>query len=541
MSPDRGTAHGPKPTLRLYRIAAACGLMASAALVPNLAQAAPPGQSAAPEASSPGAPREGVGTAPTARSRPPLPVLPKAPSLELPAPEPKDVAALDEALKRVSSEDASLREDAVREILEAQPRLVPAIDRRVNEIANRADREAMKALLGDTRKHARDDERSRMHESGETGKVVTPDYLDMLVRDAKPTKPAWQDLVRVAAMSRMLARIGTVEAARELVDVYVRFGEFLRVDTQLQLQKMGNKAVAALIEARRHRAEKISHWAERQLDALGKGIPGEAVNTTDYQVLADVLRAYGRVRDPDAARIVISFANSERAQVREAARQAVALFGDVASWQLRDAYETTVGKKPPRDWTWERTARELFGEYDRLRLSQVYALYEQGQAALDKRDYAAMRAAFDKVLARSPAFEHQADMAPAYLEYAKAFVDKDRPAAMLALYRAERIGRGTGVGPSAQSLLLTLQGEELLARGVADQLLFRRALELDASNQRAREVLSQIERGESKRQTQLGRYAGAGAIGAVALIAIAFIALRKRTRSAPEAPAQAEP
>src|SRR5262249_29456599 len=143
---------------------------------------------------------------------------------------------------------------------EVTPGLVPAIDRRVNEIANHADREAMKALLGDTRKQARDDERTRLRESGENGKVVTPDYLDMLVRDAKPAKPAWQDLVRIAAMGRMLARIGTVEAARELIDVYVRFGEFLRVDTQLQLQKMGNKAVAALIEARRHRAEKIAHW-----------------------------------------------------------------------------------------------------------------------------------------------------------------------------------------------------------------------------------------------------------------------------------------
>jgi hypothetical protein len=146
----------------------------------------------------------------------------------------------------------------------------------------------------------------------------------MLLLAAEPNNRAWQDLVRVVAMSRMLCHAGGIQAARVLIGVYVRFGEFLRVDTQLQLEKMGGSAVAALIEARHHRAEKIAHWAERQLDGLGKAIPGEAVNTTDYQVLADVLRAYGRVRDPDAARIVISFANSERTQVREAARQAIA-------------------------------------------------------------------------------------------------------------------------------------------------------------------------------------------------------------------------
>lgn len=523
-------AEAPRlPSARRLAIQSACLVCVAtmtALSAPNRAGAAP-NVGSTPSSSEPQ--HTNPGRIP--KNRPPLPPLPKAPRRELPPPEPDDVKALDELLARFTSEDDSVREDAVREVLEVEPRLLPAIDRRLAQVAEEADKDAMKALLGDTRQRARDAERKRLRSAGEDGEVETPDYLSMLVQHAAPKKQAWQDLTRVVAMSRMLVQMGSVEATRELIEIYVRFGEFLRVDTQLQLQKLGTKAVAALIEARRHRAEKIARWAERQLDTLGKAIPGEAVNTTDYQVLADVLRAYGRVRDPDAARIVISFANSERAQVREAARQAVALMGEVANWQLRDTYETIVGKKPARDWTWERTARELFGEFDRLRLSQVYDLFEAGSLAFENGELEKAREAFDKVLARSPVFEHRAEMAPAYLSYAKKHADEDRERAVVALYRAERIAQGSPLEKQAKSLLLTLQGEALLERGLADQTLFRRALELDGANARAREALAQIERGETQSRAELGRYAPAAAIAAIALAGLAFMAVRRRYRA----------
>jgi hypothetical protein len=467
----------------------------------------------------------------------PLGPLPKAPSVELAPPEPGDVEQLDALLARIRSEDASAREDARREILEVGPRLVSAIDRRMNAIADKANRDSMKQALEGIRKRARDDERDKLRAAGEKGKVTTPDYLEMVSRDARPSAKEWQDLVSVLAMSRMLVQIGTVEAARELIDVYVRFGEFLRVDTQLMLEKMNEKAIAALIETRRHRAEKIARWAERQLDTLGKGIPGEAVQTQDQQVLADVLRAYGRTRDPDAARIVISFANSERAQVRDAARQAVALLGEIGAWQLRDTYESIVGKKPQRDWSWERTARELFGEFDRLRFAQVYEQFDRGQKAQNAGDTLAMKQAFDKVLTRNPNFDRRSEMAPGYVKFATDRADTDRAAALDALRRARRIAESDDQKKIAESLLLTLEAEQLLDRGVADQLLLRRAIELDASNQRARDVLARMERGETHGSRDLGRYASAIAIALVALAAILLIAIRRIRPSKAGAPA----
>ncbi len=462
-----------------------------------------------------------------------LPPLPEVPKLALAKPEKEDLEDLDLLLSHFRSADPHVRETAVREILEVPRRLVPAIDNRMDAIADKADRDEMKKTLSSIRKKARSDVREQMKAEGKRGRVKTPDYLEMLAKYARPQSKAWQDLIAVVAMSRMLTQIGTVQAVRELIDVYVRFGEFLRVDTQLQLEKLDDKAVAALVEARRHKAQKIARWAERQLDMLGKAIPSETVQTEDQQVLADVLRAYGRVRDPDAARIVISFANSERSQIREAARQAVALMGEVAAWQLRDSYETIVGKKPPREWTWERTARELFGELDRMRLAQVYKLYDEGLSAHENGQLEAMRAAFDKVLARSPMFEHRAKMAPGYFDYAKKIAEEQPDLALDALHRAGRITDDDALKKRIQSLELTLQAMELQKKGVADQVLVRRALDLDGENTLAKDVLGRMERGELAKKSELNRYGAAGAIGGIALLAIAFIALFRRGKPEP--------
>ena len=471
---------------------------------------------------------------------PQLPELPRAPQLELPRPEADQLEQVDRLLAGLQATDQPRREETAAELLEVSPSLVPAIHQRLDQLADRADKDAMKRLLGDIRGEARNEAREALEAEGKRGAVKTPDYLAMVIADARPRAKAWPDLVSVLGLSRMLTAIGTVKAARELIQVYVRFGEFLRVDTQLQLSKLGNRAVAALIEARRHPAEKIARWAERQLDTLGKAVPGEAVQVDDPEVLGDILRAYGRVKTPDATRIIVSFANSERSQLRDAARQAISLMGEVGHWQLRDAYENTTGKRPPRDWSWDRTARQLFAEFDRARQAQVFKLYDEGIAARKGRDLERMREIFDKVVARSPRFQHGGELTAGYLEYARGADATRRGAALLALGRAERLATSDEDRRAAHSLKLTLQAEELLERGVADQALLRRASELDPRNTRAAEVLARAVRGETKQRVTLGRYAAAGAIGVLALLAILWLLLRgKKPEAPPPPPAEA--
>src|SRR5690606_36738245 len=127
-----------------------------------------------------------------------------------------------------------------------------------------------------------------------------------------------------------------------LVRMYVRF-DLLRLEVQRRLDKIGEPALAALIETTRHPAPKIADWAKRQLSLRGKAIPQEAVRTDDPSVLASVLVALGRVGDPETARLMISFSGTDRLEVRTAARQGLVLLGESAAWQLREAFlDTTV-------------------------------------------------------------------------------------------------------------------------------------------------------------------------------------------------------
>jgi hypothetical protein len=465
-----------------------------------------------------------------------LPELPAIPSLEVARPAALELEELDARLRKLCSTDEAERDEARREALEVTAKSVPAIRFRLASTAESTKHDELKELLLKIRKKGRDDARDEQRADGAHGKLKTPDYLAMASEHADPKSKAWCSLVSVLAESRMLAQIGTTEAVRGLIDVYVRYGEFLRVDTQLQLEALGDRAVPALIETQRHQAEKIAKWATRELDALGKAIPSEAVQITDLQVLSDVLRAYGRVRDPDAARIVISFSNSERAQVREASRQAIAMLGEVGAWQLRDTYETVVGKKPPRDWNWERTARELFGEYDRLRSAEVAHLYEAGAAAREKGDLEGMRKAFDQVLTRNPDYPKREELVAAYLDYAQKTLAKSPTDALAALRRVERLGKGSEAETTATSLRLTLQAEALADAGIVDRTLLSRALEVNPKNGRAREELARFEHGEIKAD-DASRYYAVGAIGLAALGAIAYVLTR---RGVPEPSAAGE-
>jgi hypothetical protein len=457
-----------------------------------------------------------------------LPPLPTVPSIDPSAPDPTTVEELEGLLSRLVAADASERDEAARQILEISPRSVPAIDRKLAEIAEMSDLNELKRALLAVRDKAREAERQRMRAAGETGEVKTPDYLIMLVTHARPDSEAWQRVTAVVAMSRILTQIGSVESARALIGLYARFGEFLRVDTQLQLAKIGDPAVAALVEAQRHKAQRVGSWASRQLDSLGKAIASEAVQTEDHAALADILRAYGRIRDPDAARIVISFANSERLQVRLAARQAVAMMGEVALWQLRDTYENTVGKRPPRDWSWERTARELFNEFDRLRLSRSREQFEQGLAAQEQGNLERMREAFDDVLAHSPLFDQRERMTEGYLAYAAKHAESEPSKAVSALRRAARLDMDPARKQRTQSLLLTLEAQRLAEAGVVDLTLLRRAIELDEGNDRAQAALRGAEHGEIIRRSEFGRYAAALAITSLALLGVTFILLWPR-------------
>jgi tetratricopeptide (TPR) repeat protein len=209
--------------------------------------------------------------------------------------------------------------------------------------------------------------------------------------------------------------------------------------------------------------------------------------------------------------------------VRDAAREAVTMLGDNGIWQLRESYENLTGKKPPEDWNWEKLASELFASYDKARLSEVYALMDEGLAAQKSVNLDAMATAFDRVLARAPTFERRREMVPGYVDFARSLERADRPRAITILRKAVRIDPSGPRAKEAESELTYLEALELAGHGVIDETAYRRAVELDPGNARAREALGRIQTTSDAASRSFVRYLIASVLGALACVGLALV------------------
>jgi HEAT repeat protein len=478
--------------------------------------------------------------------RVPLPEIPKLAPLSHPPPEPAAVKELDgrlaDLLETRLTGPLDPAFDVSRLTKELGPDMVPAIAQRIQELRERLDGGAAEALLEKARKAGRKaldkDKRGKPKkraadraEAAEDG-----DWLAFVLSLGRTEDDAWQDVVQLYGMLRMLEAVGTTPAVRQMIDCYSYFGELVRIDVQRSIARLGDKSVAALIEARKHDTAKVARWANRMLDELGRAIPGEAVSSTDPEVLADVVRAFGRTRDVDAVRVILSFCSSDRVGLRSAAREAVGAIGEPASWQLREAYQQLTGEKPPRSWEWDRLARELFRLHDQARLAEVYRLADEGIRELADGRFARAAAAFDQVLARPPLFDSRADMAPAYVGLARELEGQSqRPAALAALRKALRLRPEHPDNPKIESRIAYLEALDLIDAGTPDRFLIERAIELDPTNEDARALLGSLEERAVKKQSRTQRYVGAAAIALVAVVGMVVVALWPRRRKRPSA------
>ena len=478
-----------------------------------------------------------------------LPELPRLASITLPEPDAASIKELDGLLDRLTSEDERSRTNARTAIAEVSPGLVPAIRHRVQDLRGSLDREAAPRVLESARKAGRKAIKGKAEGEGEIdGKkkkkakkdedeAAEGDWLDFLLAQPHAKDRDWKDVVSLVAMERMLTAIGTTPAVRELINLHSYFGEMLRVDLQRQIMKLRDKAVPALIEARQHDAKIVQRWANKQLDVLGRAIPGEAVASNDTQILADVLRAYGRTRDVDAERVILSFSNSDRLQLREASREAIAAVGEPGIWQLRDQYLSLTGNKAPKEWAWDRLARELFALYDRARLAEVYKLMDDGTAAAGAGKIVEAVENFDKVLARSPLFDRRKEMVKSYFERATQLEEGHREDALSMMRKALRLDPKGELAKKLEAEIAYLEGAISVDRGAPDKTAFQKALTIDPQHAASKQALASLEDKVVERQSQMPRYAAAGGIGLVALIAMILLARRKPPPSIrPDAP-----
>jgi tetratricopeptide (TPR) repeat protein len=496
---------------------------------------------ASPDAHALGSPAASASAVASAAALPTvLPELPRLAPISLPEPDAAAIKELDGLLDRLTSEDERARANARAAVGEVSPSLVPAIRHRIQDLRGALDREAAPRVLESARKAGRKTLKGKGDADGEESSskkkkkakkdeddAEGSDWLDFLLASPHAKDRDWKDLVGLVAMERMLTAIGTTPAVRELINLHSYFGELLRVDLQRQILKLRDRAVPALIEARQHDAKIVQKWANKQLDMLGRAIPGEAVASSDTQILADVLRAYGRTRDVDAERVILSFSNSDRIQLREASREAITAVGEPGIWQLRDQYLSLTGNKAPKDWAWDRLARELFALYDRARLAEVYKLMDDGAAAASAGKVVEAVESFDKVLARSPLFDRRKEMVKSYVERATQLEGDHRDDALSMMRKALRLDPKGELAKKLEAEIAYLEGAISVDRGAPDKTAFQKALTIDPQHAASKQALAALEDKVVERQSQLPRYAAAGGIGLVSLLAMILLARRR--------------
>ena len=364
-----------------------------------------------------------------------------------------------------------------------------------------------------------------------TGGRENAPYDLLTVMLAAPRAPDTDRYVERIVLARGLARIPSADAGRALIALAAAYDGVLRQEVgRLVRAQVKDYALPAIIELRAP-SEAMRIFIRQTREAIRRVTPGDTVQQRDNALLAEILRAYGSVRQADAMRVVVSFVNNERAQVRDAARQATAAYGALALNALRDAYEMYEGQDPPAAWGWERVARELYEANDRRREAEVARRMDQGLAASRAGNHEEALGHFRFVLARMPSFARRTEMVDALIAHARALESRDAARAVEVWRLALWVHPD---GPHAREIrgaILFIEAERALQRGVGDPELYRAVLRVDPTNARARAQLESVSQEEVAKARTRRKRLGVAALFAVAM-GVLYGMLKKPARRA---------
>ena len=420
-------------------------------------------------------------------------------------------AELDAMLAPLSSGSIDDRRAAAKAVASLDVDAAPAIGRKLADLRKSGDGGSFAAIKA-AREHA--------------GKEATFDQLEALV-ELRPDPGVTRALV-TTALVRALVHAGTTPALRLLIPVASDAAGIMRPELSRQMKALGDRSLPVLIEARRDAAPETRTWAANLLETMGKRMPSDVVQTKDNQVLADVMHAYGATKDLDALPVVLSFVNSDRAQVRAMAREATLAYGQEALWKLREAYSVLTGEQAPEGTPAADLAKRLFDAYDRYRLHDVYALLDKGLGEARAGQLADAVRDLDEVLARQPMLDRRAEAAPIYAKLGESLEESDRPAALAALRRSLRLDEAGPDSSHVRAEVLALEGEDLVSRGVVDTEPFEQALALDPGNERAKANLDRIHAQDAAGHARTWRLLAAAVVLLLAIAGIFVVGGRRK-------------
>ena len=354
------------------------------------------------------------------------------------------------------------------------------------------------------------------------------DLIDALCKFPKTDGPGWKATIQIAVVLQALTNIAEPRAVRAVVEFVDSHDSAFRVEITRLLKKLGEPAIPALIESKRGSVE-VRKFANRTLESLGKRTAGDMVQVKSAVVQGDVLRAFGKNHDIEALSVVLSFVNSDRALVRQAAREALASYGQDGKWKLKEAYSNLTGQSAQEGWSSEEIARELFAAYDKVRLEEANQVLDQGLAAAKDGKREEAIAAFERALAMQPLLDRRREMIAVYIDHAQSFAENEPEKALAFYKRALRLDPDAERKAKLLAMTSYLEGKVLQRQGLADVEPFRHATELDPTLVEAQAELTRLTDIQESSRARIRRYAAGGALLLVAIAGILLFPRRKST------------
>ncbi len=340
------------------------------------------------------------------------------------------------------------------------------------------------------------------------------------------THPSPADDAKVAidieAAFSALADIATTKAITAMIEHAGIHRSQFRFDVSRRVRETADRALPALILAKGGSSFENRKWASAQLEAMGKRVAPDAVQTKSEDVLVEVLTAFGTVRDRDALPVTLAFTSSERKRVREAARASVLAYGKDARPNLVEVYGNLLGHPPAADVPAGAIAAELFALADKQRLADLDAIVDLGLKEQSSGDNAGAVEQFDRALAREPSLDRKREMVPAFVARGDSLAETDPLAARQAYQEALALDPETARKGQIQGALALLDAEALRAKGIDDRASWEHVLDLDPGNAKANAELERLNAAHADRASRANQYtyAGAGILAVLCLLVL---------------------
>ena len=436
--------------------------------------------------------------------------------------------------KQLKADDAKARLDALEEITGLGKASESVVLERL-ESDYGAKTENMRLVLTGLRKKIKEATIKDLEDRGKKVRIKDlptadpPEFLAMLVEKRNDNYPhGWRDAVEIMTLLNALAGMGTTDTIGAMLDYAPRHDAAFRKEIYQLVKWLGPRAVPALVRRQKSKDEHVSRVVSTALADLKMERPGQQVQVKDHRILIEVLQAFGDHKDIDALEPVISFVNSDMDQVRQAAREAILAYGQLALWTLKKEYKEYTGEMPDPDWDAETIAAELFELQDTERMAPLTDRMDGGLELARSGKLEEMEEAYRRILAEQPLYGRRAEMVPGYIAYGTQLMESGKlDDAALMFKVAERLDGGGERTNAIRARLHLIEGLEAIEEGAPDAHPLRRALELDPELKLARKTLDDVEQMDRRRRISRYRIMGAVGIGSAALIVLVLLIIRR--------------